>query len=216
MISQSTKIWNQQWNLSSQNSWRHVPRVKPVKTSTPSWHQYATRTFVTQGENHTRQQISLPYKQDSSQHQRPSFSAILLEPDSTYSDNVSPIDQADTNEDLEDPDNYYFEEYQDPPQYSENNQPDTVPQYSLTTFERSQTAGSIFLYFVRSSYPNNCWMVSFWEPREINQSAMWPGVSRVPYPETGIFDLLLLVLDVSSESRSYKCGMSLKVLINGM
>ena len=34
----------------------------------------------TQGEDHTRQQISLPYKQHSSQHQRPSFSAIQLEP----------------------------------------------------------------------------------------------------------------------------------------
>ena len=45
----------------------------------------------TQGENHTRQQISLPYKQHSSQHQRPSFSAIQLEPDSRYSDNVKLI-----------------------------------------------------------------------------------------------------------------------------
>ena len=45
----------------------------------------------TQGENHTRQQISLPYKQHSSQHQRPSFSAIQLEPDSSYSDNVKLI-----------------------------------------------------------------------------------------------------------------------------
>ena len=94
----------------------------------------------TQGENHTRQQISLPYKQHSSQHQRPSFSAIQLEPDSTYSDNVSPTDQADTNEDEKDPDNDYFEEYEDPQQYPENNQPDTVPQYSLTSIERSQNA----------------------------------------------------------------------------
>ena len=80
----------------------------------------------TQGENHTRQQISLPYKQHSSQHQRPSFSAIHLEPASTYSDKVSPNDQADTNEDEEDPD----DEYEDLPQYPENN-PDTVPQYSF-------------------------------------------------------------------------------------
>ena len=72
----------------------------------------------TQGENHTRQQISSPYKQHSNQHQRPSFSAIQLEPDPTYSNNVSPIDQADTNADEEDPDNEYFEDYEDPSQYS--------------------------------------------------------------------------------------------------
>ena len=45
---------------------------------------------------------------------------------------------------------------------------------------------SIALYFDRSSF-RHCWIASFWEPREINQSAIWPGLSRVPYPETGIF-----------------------------
>ena len=46
----------------------------------------------------------------------------------------------DTIEDEEDPDNDYSEDYEDPPQCPENDQPDTVPKYSLSNIERSQNA----------------------------------------------------------------------------
>ena len=41
-------------------------------------------------------------------------------------------------------------------------------------------------------YPSQFRIESFCDPREMAQIWIWPGLSLVPYPGTGILDMLLL------------------------
>ena len=63
-------------------------------------------------------------------------------------------------------------------------------------------AGSRALSFDRLSLPSHCMTESFWVPCEMSQRAIWPGLSFVPKPVGGILALLLINLEVSSDSRS--------------
>ena len=54
------------------------------------------------------------------------------------------------------------------------------------------TADSIFFCLTRTSFPSQFRIESFCDPKEMAQIWIWPGLSLVPYPGTGILDMMLL------------------------